>query len=112
MLFDAIDVDKDVIIFIFDSKFTQATDKSNLLRRAIKKHTVNTISCSNGNGIDRHFLGLRQMFSRHSDELGPMPQIFTDPVFAKSGSGFKLSTSNVSPSTWHSGGFGPGAIGK
>ncbi|KAM9216070.1 peroxisomal carnitine O-octanoyltransferase isoform 4-T4 [Dugong dugon] len=62
--------------------------------QAFAKHNEMMKDCSNGKGFDRHLLGLSLIAK---EEGLPVPEIFTDPLFSKSGGGgnFVLSTSLV-----------------
>ncbi|XP_036922025.1 peroxisomal carnitine O-octanoyltransferase [Sturnira hondurensis] len=60
--------------------------------QAFAKHDKMMKDCSTGKGFDRHLLGL----SLIAKEAGlPVPELFTDPLFSRSGGGgnFVLSTS-------------------
>ncbi|XP_023220347.1 peroxisomal carnitine O-octanoyltransferase-like [Centruroides sculpturatus] len=63
-----------------------------LLRRAIEKFTHLMAECTNNRGCDRHFLGLFMICMENGD---PIPEIFLDPSWEKSGGSgkFILSTS-------------------
>ncbi|KAI8873600.1 acyltransferase ChoActase/COT/CPT, partial [Ramicandelaber brevisporus] len=67
-----------------------ADKKLALLRRACVKHSQRTKDAMFGRGIDRHMLGL----PRKDTEYNPpsIHPVFTDPVFARSGT-WRLSTS-------------------
>ncbi|KAI9225632.1 MAG: acyltransferase ChoActase/COT/CPT [Piptocephalis tieghemiana] len=80
-------------------------EKERLLRRAIGVHSKRTAKAVDGQGIDRHLLGLRLMASsmQHSkdeDDLSPsspsspLPPIFSDPAFTQS-SYWYISTSQI-----------------
>ncbi|XP_069318791.1 peroxisomal carnitine O-octanoyltransferase [Eulemur rufifrons] len=60
--------------------------------QAFTKHNKLMKDCSVGKGFDRHLLGLLLIAK---EEGLPVPELFTDPLFAKSGGGgnFVLSTS-------------------
>lgn len=64
----------------------------NLFVQAISAHNYYTKEACFGRAFDRHFLGLRL---QHRPEDGPLPKIFTDPIFEVS-SEWQLSTSAVS----------------
>lgn len=60
--------------------------------KAFAKHNKMMKECENGKGFDRHLLGLLLI----AKEKGlPVPELFTDPAFTRSGGGgnFVLSTS-------------------
>ncbi|XP_077160259.1 peroxisomal carnitine O-octanoyltransferase isoform X2 [Paroedura picta] len=65
-----------------------------LLQKAVSKHNKLMKECENGKGFDRHLLGL---LLTAKDQCLPVPEIFLDPAFSRSGGGgnFVLSTSLV-----------------
>ncbi|XP_075211497.1 carnitine O-octanoyltransferase isoform X2 [Lycorma delicatula] len=71
-----------------------ATEKASLLKLAIKRHVKLLKDAENNAGCDRHLFGLQCVAMENSI---PMPQLFTDPSYFKSGGGgnFILSTSLV-----------------
>lgn len=77
-----------------------ATDDSRrrALQLAMKKHNSLMGEAQNGKGFDRHLLGL---YLIANEEGLPTPDLFTDPLYAKSGGGgnFELSTSLVGYTT-------------
>ncbi|XP_062395055.1 peroxisomal carnitine O-octanoyltransferase [Sardina pilchardus] len=75
-----------------------AETKRTALQKAVNKHNKLMAEAQNGKGIDRHLLGLCLIAK---EEGLPVPELFTDPVFAKSGGGgnFTLSTSLVGYTT-------------
>lgn len=62
--------------------------------QAFAKHNKMMQECSTGKGFDRHLLGLSLIAK---EEGLPVPELFTDPLFSKSGGGgnFVLSTSLI-----------------
>ncbi|XP_063093230.1 peroxisomal carnitine O-octanoyltransferase isoform X3 [Cavia porcellus] len=62
--------------------------------QAFAKHNKMMKECSAGKGFDRHLLGLSLIAK---EEGLPVPELFTDPLFSRSGGGgnFVLSTSLV-----------------
>eukprot|EP00835_Amoeboradix_gromovi_P005838 NODE_596_length_6276_cov_0.384977.p1 type:complete len:599 gc:universal NODE_596_length_6276_cov_0.384977:438-2234(+) len=85
-----------------------------LADKPMKSHVAQLTRCTQGLGIDRLFLGLKEMSILHKDELSDaehkiIKDFYEDLNFQKSNT-FILSTSNVSPGTWHYGGFGPVAV--
>eukprot|EP01094_Clydonella_sp_ATCC50884_P021062 TRINITY_DN4534_c0_g2_i1.p1 TRINITY_DN4534_c0_g2~~TRINITY_DN4534_c0_g2_i1.p1 ORF type:complete len:625 (-),score=170.79 TRINITY_DN4534_c0_g2_i1:162-2003(-) len=76
------------------------------LDKAMASHIEYMSASSRGRGVDRHFLGLRCCLK----EGEPVPEIFTDPLFAASTT-YRLSTSNMTigdkRKQLFSGGFGP-----
>ncbi|KAG9404831.1 hypothetical protein AC1031_005039 [Aphanomyces cochlioides] len=77
-----------------------------LFDKAMAKHQELAAAALQGHGIDRHLLGL-QIAATLSGE--PLPELFSDPSYVKSGGNgnFVLSTSNVSGYEWLWGGFAP-----
>ncbi|XP_067138619.1 peroxisomal carnitine O-octanoyltransferase [Centruroides vittatus] len=71
---------------------TAPSEQMKLLRRAIEKFTHLMAECTNNRGCDRHFLGLFMICMENGD---PIPEIFLDPSWEKSGGSgkFVLSTS-------------------
>nr|XP_033787107.1 peroxisomal carnitine O-octanoyltransferase isoform X2 [Geotrypetes seraphini] len=68
--------------------------RQQLMLKAFEKHNKLMHESQNGNGFDRHLLGLLIL----AKEQGlPVPELYIDPVFTKSGGGgnFVLSTSLV-----------------
>uniref|UniRef100_A0A674D2B7 Peroxisomal carnitine O-octanoyltransferase n=1 Tax=Salmo trutta TaxID=8032 RepID=A0A674D2B7_SALTR len=65
---------------------------------AFNKHNKLMAEAQNGKGFDRHLLGL---YLIAKEEGLPMPDLFTDPLYSKSGGGgnFTLSTSLVGYTT-------------
>ncbi|XP_064614133.1 peroxisomal carnitine O-octanoyltransferase-like [Liolophura sinensis] len=73
-----------------------------LFNQAVDKHNRLMAEAQENNGCDRHLLGLYAM----SQEEGiPLPALYTDPSYNKSGGGgnFTLSTSFVGYTTVHGG---------
>ncbi|XP_006031764.1 peroxisomal carnitine O-octanoyltransferase isoform X1 [Alligator sinensis] len=69
-------------------------ERLQLMLKAFAKHNKQRKECETGKGFDRHLLGLLLI----AKEQGlPVPELFMDPAFAKSGGGgnFLLSTSMV-----------------
>lgn len=81
-------------------------EKMEKLRTAIDRHMEIGMNALNGQGCDRHLLGLQIASVLSGSEL---PELFKDVSYGKSGGGgtFKLSTSNVSGYQWLWGGFAP-----
>ncbi|XP_027631651.1 peroxisomal carnitine O-octanoyltransferase isoform X2 [Tupaia chinensis] len=73
---------------------TSPLERQEKMLQAFAKHNKMMNDCSTGKGIDRHLLGL---FLIAKEEGLPVPELFTDPLFSKSGGGgnFVLSTSLV-----------------
>lgn len=67
------------------------SDKLKLFRESIAAHVDYLKRSSNGQGIDRHFFGLKQMLKK--DE--PIPNLLKDPIFNYS-SNWLISTSQLS----------------
>ncbi|XP_044280569.1 peroxisomal carnitine O-octanoyltransferase isoform X2 [Varanus komodoensis] len=78
---------------MLDPTFTVSQQKQ-LMLKAFAKHNKLMKECMNGRGFDRHLLGLMLLSKEHSL---PMPELFLDPAFTRSGGGgnFVLSTSLV-----------------
>uniref|UniRef100_A0A8C7GVR2 Peroxisomal carnitine O-octanoyltransferase n=1 Tax=Oncorhynchus kisutch TaxID=8019 RepID=A0A8C7GVR2_ONCKI len=75
-----------------------AEAKRKALLLAFNKHNKLMAEAQNGKGFDRHLLGL---YLIAKEEGLPMPDLFTDPLYSKSGGGgnFTLSTSLVGYTT-------------
>nr|KAF6319330.1 carnitine O-octanoyltransferase [Myotis myotis] len=71
-----------------------ALERKQMMLQAFAKHNKMMKDCSTGKGFDRHLLGL-SLIAR--EEGLPVPELFTDPLFSRSGGGgnFVLSTSLV-----------------
>ncbi|XP_037366516.1 peroxisomal carnitine O-octanoyltransferase isoform X1 [Talpa occidentalis] len=69
-------------------------ERQQKMLQAFAKHNKMMKDCSSGKGFDRHLLGLLLIAK---EEGLPVPELFTDPLFFKSGGGgnFVLSTSLV-----------------
>ncbi|KAJ3338995.1 hypothetical protein HDU93_008818 [Gonapodya sp. JEL0774] len=90
----------------FDDDGVAYADKLALFRAAAAKHVSLVQAATQGQGIDRHLLGLRCMI--RSDEERRQCDVFADESFARS-MWFRLSTSNIGGGvdTWGGhGGFG------
>ncbi len=57
--------------------------RADLLVKAAEIHVSRLVEAKNGHGVQRHLMGLLQMYRRHGQELGieKLPEIFTDPVW-------------------------------
>uniref|UniRef100_A0A8D0HQR9 Peroxisomal carnitine O-octanoyltransferase n=2 Tax=Sphenodon punctatus TaxID=8508 RepID=A0A8D0HQR9_SPHPU len=78
---------------MLDPTSTRHQQQQQMLK-AFAKHNKMMKECENGKGFDRHLLGLLLI----AKEQGlPVPELFADPAFARSGGGgnFVLSTSLV-----------------
>jgi len=76
---------------MLDSSKTD-NERCAMLLKAMNKQTASMVDCCNLKGCDRHLLALSIM----AEEEGlPLPEIYTDPAWTKSGGGgnFILSTS-------------------
>nr|XP_058153062.1 peroxisomal carnitine O-octanoyltransferase isoform X2 [Dasypus novemcinctus] len=71
---------------------TSLFERKQKMLQAFAKHNEMMKDCSTGKGFDRHLLGLLLIAK---EEGYPDPELFTDPLFSKSGGGgnFVLSTS-------------------
>uniref|UniRef100_A0A0B7BDL7 Choline/carnitine acyltransferase domain-containing protein n=2 Tax=Arion vulgaris TaxID=1028688 RepID=A0A0B7BDL7_9EUPU len=77
---------------VMDDPSVPGAKKVDLLRQAIQSHRKYTDDTINGQGIDRHLLGLRLTALEKGKET---PGIFNDPAFRKS-THYQISTSQVS----------------
>lgn len=75
-------------------------EKVATFQAACKQHVTYLSAASDGKGVDRHFLGLKNMLK--VDET--VPAIFTDPIFSYSQSWY-LSTSQIPSEYFQSWGF-------
>ena len=73
-----------------------------LLREYVRKHEENSRQVFNGQGIDRHLLGLKLI----ADQENLQPEFFSDPAFSKS-TRYRMSTSQVPNPLLSSLAFGP-----
>uniref|UniRef100_A0A8P0SWL3 Peroxisomal carnitine O-octanoyltransferase n=1 Tax=Canis lupus familiaris TaxID=9615 RepID=A0A8P0SWL3_CANLF len=73
---------------------TSFLEQQQKMLQAFTKHNKMMKDCSSGKGFDRHLLGLLLIAK---EEGLPVPELFTDPLFSKSGGGgnFVLSTSLI-----------------
>ncbi|XP_007170354.2 peroxisomal carnitine O-octanoyltransferase isoform X1 [Balaenoptera acutorostrata] len=69
-------------------------EQQHRMLEAFAKHNKMMKDCSTGKGFDRHLLGLSLIAK---EECLPVPELFTDPLFSRSGGGgnFVLSTSLI-----------------
>lgn len=69
-------------------------ERQQKMLQAFEKHNKMMKDCSSGKGFDRHLLGLSLIAK---EEGLPVPELFTDPLFSRSGGGgnFVLSTSLI-----------------
>uniref|UniRef100_UPI00398EE150 peroxisomal carnitine O-octanoyltransferase n=1 Tax=Pristiophorus japonicus TaxID=55135 RepID=UPI00398EE150 len=72
--------------------------RQQLMMKSFAKHHKLMTECQNGRGFDRHLLGLLLIAKQ---EHLPVPELYSDPAFTKSGGGgnFVLSTSLVGYTT-------------
>ncbi|KAF7728290.1 hypothetical protein EC973_006465 [Apophysomyces ossiformis] len=88
----------------WEDKDVKMSTKLSLLEKAIASHLEYMKSASNGQGVDRHLLGLRcQMTAEEAESNGAA--IYQDPSYWGS-QYWLLSTSNTSPGDLAWGGFG------
>jgi len=93
---------KAFVLAMVDSKVSQE-EKKRLFHEAARSHVNYLSEAKKGNGIDRHFLGLKLLTLENGEELHPL---FKDPVFQRSCS-WNLSTSQLEFKYIKSIGFGP-----
>lgn len=69
-------------------------ERQQKMLQAFEKHNKMMKDCSTGKGFDRHLLGLSLIAK---EEGLPVPELFTDPLFSRSGGGgnFVLSSSLI-----------------
>ncbi|KAI9485449.1 MAG: acyltransferase ChoActase/COT/CPT [Benjaminiella poitrasii] len=89
----------------WDNKDLKMSEKLNYLNKAITAHLDYMKAASNGQGIDRHLLGLRCQMKPEEGESSEAA-MFHDPSYWGS-QYWCLSTSNTSPGNLTWGGFGP-----
>ncbi|XP_067929647.1 peroxisomal carnitine O-octanoyltransferase-like [Watersipora subatra] len=79
-----------------------ATHKIQLFKQAMNKHHLMMKECMDGQGVDRHLLGLKILALENGMKS---PEIFEDPAYVKSGGNgnFKLSTSFIGFTSVHGG---------
>lgn len=65
--------------------------RATLFRRAVARHLQYAAWAADGQGVDRHFFGLKRMLKPGE----PVPEIYTDPAFSRTNH-WELSTSNLS----------------
>jgi hypothetical protein len=91
----------------FEDKSMIMQERGRLVRQYLASHKAYLVAASQGQGCDRHLLGLRCMLRTQE----PVPTMFdakADPAYYWRSLQFHLSTSNVSPGTVYDGlGFGP-----
>jgi hypothetical protein len=87
-------------------KLTCAQDKERLklFRAACARHLCYGGWAVEGQGVDRHLLGLKMLLQKGED----LPVLYTDPAFGLS-SHWTLSTSQLSTASLESWGYGAGA---
>ncbi|MBN1332329.1 MAG: choline/carnitine O-acyltransferase [Synergistales bacterium] len=83
-------------------------DKAEALRAAVQKHVSRMKECKDGRGVDRHFLGLKNMYYLFGEELGisELPSFFNSPGYRMLCHN-TLSTSTSSYAGLSLCGFGP-----
>jgi len=91
----------------FDSKTISEEEKLKRFRQACAAHITYSKTASGGQGVDRHFLGLKVMADpKWSGESAmELPDLFKDPVYQRSFH-HRISTSNLSLSSRIYCGFG------
>jgi len=78
------------------------SERLKLLQNAVKKHTRTMRAATNGDGVDRHLLGLKILAV--GSGMDPLPAIFTDKAYQFD---FTLSTSQTPAVGTLGGGFSP-----
>jgi len=86
----------------------EPSEKTAALREAVRKHISRGRECKNGYGVDRHLLGLKNIYYRFGRELGieKLPDIFNSPGY-KTLCRNRLSTSTSGHAGLSLCGFGP-----
>ncbi|KAJ1927133.1 Carnitine O-acetyltransferase mitochondrial [Tieghemiomyces parasiticus] len=84
-----------------DPTITDPVTKWKLAQEAIRAHSQYMKEAAEGQGIDRHLLGLKLCLRPHE----PVPAMFQDPVFSKSNH-WNLSTSQLSSPYYAGWGYG------
>ena len=79
----------------------QDITRHDLFRAAVKQHLTYAGWAADGQGVDRHFFGLKKMIQPGE----PTPKVYTDPLFSKS-SHWELSTSQLSSEYFDGWGYG------
>lgn len=79
-------------------------ERAALFRRAVARHLQYAAWAADGQGVDRHLFGLKKMLR----DGEPVPEIYTDPAFARTNH-WELSTSNLSSPCLDGWGYGEGA---
>lgn len=74
--------------------------KIDTFNKACKQHVSYLVEAADGKGVDRHFLGLKQMLEPGQ----PIPEIFTDPIFNYSQKWY-ISSSQVPSEAFQSWGW-------
>jgi carnitine O-acetyltransferase len=75
--------------------------RATLFRRAVARHLQYAAWAADGQGVDRHFFGLKRMLK----DGEPLPNIYQDPAFVKT-SHWELSTSQLSSDFFDGWGYG------
>lgn len=79
----------------------QDITRHDLFRAAVKQHLTYAAWAADGQGVDRHFFGLKKMIQPGE----PTPEVYTDPMFSKSNH-WELSTSQLSSEYFDGWGYG------
>jgi carnitine O-acetyltransferase len=85
----------------------QDAHRITLFRAAVSRHLKYAALASDGLGVDRHFFGLKKVLK----EGETMPEVFTEPAFAKA-SKWELSTSQLGSDYLDGWGYGEGPFCK
>ena len=94
-------VESDEFVKSMEDPSASDEDRYAKFQAAVKQHLDYAKSAADGQGIDRHFFGLKNLL-REGEER---PELFRDPMFAKS-STWLLSTSQISTEDFDAWGFG------
>lgn len=92
-------------LYITELLIPQDARRASLFRAAVARHVQYSAWAADGQGVDRHFFGLKKMV-REGEQV---PEIYKDESFSKS-SHWELSTSQLSSPYLDGWGYGEGAF--